>query len=80
MSLTLPDALVIVLDALGDVAPELDAESVDRGASFTDLDLDSMDLLDLLASIESRTGLAVADGAVRPEWGVDALATHLTTL
>lgn len=80
MTLTLAAARAIVLEALADVAPEIDTTTVSGATSLTELDLDSMDQIDLLAAIEGRTGRTIPDGVVRPEWGVDALADHLTTI
>lgn len=77
MNLTIEDARRIVLDALGDVAPEIDAAIVRGTSSLTELDLDSMDQLALLAALEERTGRSIPDGIVRPDWGIDALAGYL---
>lgn len=79
MTLTPEDARRIVLDALSEVAPEIDTATLSGTESLTQLDLDSMDQLGLLAAIEERSGHPIPDGVVRPDWGVNAIADYLTT-
>ena len=59
-----------VLEALVEVAPEIDADSVDGSAPLQEqLDLDSMDFLAFLEAVAHRTGLEV------PERDYDQVAT-----
>jgi acyl carrier protein len=51
-------ASALVLEALYEVAPDIDPATVDPGAHLQeDLDLDSMDFLNLVAALSDRTGL-----------------------
>lgn len=51
-----------VLAALGEIAPEADLAAVDPATSFRDqLDLDSMDLLNLVIGIHGRTGVEIPE-------------------
>lgn len=60
----------IVLDAIRLVAPELDASELTDDAHLQqDLDLDSMDVLDVVTELAERTGVAI------PETDYDQLAT-----
>lgn len=53
---------ILVLEILGDVAPEADTEGLDPGADLVDeLDLDSMDLLNLVSGLEERLGVTVPE-------------------
>jgi acyl carrier protein len=65
-----------VIASLGEVAPEMDAVSLDRSAPIADqLEIDSMDFLDFVVGLAQRTGvevperdyaeLASVDGCVR---------------
>lgn len=59
-----------VLDAIRTVAPELgDAELTDDAHLQQDLDLDSMDFLDVVGELTDRTGVEI------PESDYDQLAT-----
>lgn len=51
-----------ILDALVQIAPELDAQSLDRNASFRDqVDLDSVDFLNFVLALEARLGLRIPE-------------------
>jgi acyl carrier protein len=59
---TLPEARALVLDVLGEVAPDLEAGTLDPDARLQDdLDLDSMDFLNFVAGLSDRTGLEVPE-------------------
>ena len=52
-----------ILDALLEIAPELDATSLDRSKSFRDqVELDSVDFLSFVLNLERRLGLHVSEG------------------
>lgn len=56
------DSRAHVIDALLEVAPEVDAASLDGGVALQEqLDLDSMDFLAFLEEVASRTGVEVAE-------------------
>ncbi len=51
-----------VLDALLEIAPELDAKSLDRTKNFRDqVELDSVDFLSFVLNLERRLGLHVPE-------------------
>jgi len=49
-----------VAAALGDIAPDVDADALDADL-HDDLGLDSMDLLNLAGAIADRTGIEIPD-------------------
>lgn len=55
-------ALAALTDALADVAPEADLSAVPTDADLAEeLDLDSMDLLELRSKLHERTGVELPD-------------------
>jgi acyl carrier protein len=51
-----------ILDALLEIAPELDAKSLERSKSFRDqVELDSVDFLSFVLNLEQRLGLHVPE-------------------
>lgn len=51
-----------VLDALTEIAPEVDPATIDEEAGLADqLELDSMDMLNLIVAIHERTGIDVPE-------------------
>lgn len=76
--MTNADARDLFAACLSEIAPEVDLAAVDGHAPLgAELELDSMDLLGLLAALEDRTGRPIPDGAIRPEWGVDEVVAYL---
>jgi len=58
-----PDTRAVILDAIEAIAPEVDAGAVDGDADFSDeLDLDSMDQLNIAVLVFENTGVNVAEG------------------
>jgi acyl carrier protein len=56
------DLRALVVEILGEIAPEADAEGLDPSADLVDeLDLDSMDLLNLVSGLEERLGVTVPE-------------------
>jgi acyl carrier protein len=52
----------IVVDALARIAPEIDAASIEPGASLRDrLDLDSMDFLNFVLAVHGRLGIDIPE-------------------
>jgi acyl carrier protein len=59
---TIADARRLVRDALRDIAPDLDADAVDPAARFQeDLELDSMDLLNVIVAISEQAGIDIPE-------------------
>lgn len=51
------DARTLIADVLGGIAPEIDLSTVDPAAGLVDdLDLDSIDFLNLVTGVAERTG------------------------
>ena len=64
------DARAAVQAAIGKVAPDVDLAEVDEGARLRqDLELDSLDFLRLVETIDTATGVDI------PERGYPAVAT-----
>ena len=58
-----PDTRAVILDAIETIAPEVDAGAVDGDADFIDeLDLDSMDQLNIAVLVFESTGVNIAEG------------------
>ena len=52
----------VVLDALGDIAPEADMDTLRRNVPFRDqLDIDSMDFLNFVIAVNERTGIDIPE-------------------
>ncbi|MCA9711585.1 MAG: acyl carrier protein [Myxococcales bacterium] len=67
-----------ILEAIADVAPEADLEAIDPSVDLRDeLDIDSMDFLNVLVGIHERLGVEVPErdyGEVRT---LDALVAYV---
>ncbi|WP_217914181.1 acyl carrier protein [Miltoncostaea marina] len=60
--MTEADAAAVLLAALGEVAPEVDAAGLAPDVPLLDqVDLDSMDFLAFVAGVEERAGVAVPE-------------------
>ncbi len=52
----------VVLDALTEIAPEADESSLDPTADLVEqLDIDSMDFLNVIVAINERTGIEIPE-------------------
>jgi acyl carrier protein len=68
--MTTDEMRAVVLEVLGDVAPEIDPAEVSDETDFRDdLELDSMDFLNLVIGLHERLGVEI------PEADYPALAT-----
>lgn len=73
------EALRLVGAALGDIAPEADLGDVDPGAELAEeLDLDSMDLLELHDALQRLGGVEIAESDRAQLVTLDQLLDHLT--
>jgi len=53
---------VLVLRELGNIAPEIDPAQIDPGINLRDqVDLDSMNVLDLMIAIHTATGVEIPE-------------------
>jgi len=56
------DLRAIVISVLTDVAPDVAPETIDPDAEFAEqLDIDSMDFLNIVVAINERTGIAIPE-------------------
>ena len=52
----------VVIGVLADVAPDIDSAVVDPDADFVEqLDIDSMDFLNMIVAINERTGIEIPE-------------------
>jgi acyl carrier protein len=74
-----PDALkTTVLAALNDIAPEVDPATIQSARKLRDqLDLDSMDWLRFLGSLEKKLSVTVPDADARKLFTVDDIVRYL---
>ena len=68
----------VVLAALGDVAPELDAATLDPKRDLRDqLDLDSMDFLNFVVGLHKALGVDIPEADYRKLGTLDACVAYL---
>lgn len=52
----------VVIDAIAQVAPEIDTSAIDAAGNLQEqLDLDSMDFLNVVVAIHQRTGIEIPE-------------------
>jgi len=68
----------VVVEVLHEIAPEVDLATVDLGADLrTEIDLDSMDFLNLVESIAERTGVQVPESDYEQVRSLDGLVAYV---
>ena len=73
------ESLAAVLALLGEIAPDADLGSIDLGADLrTEVDLDSMDFLNLVEGVEETTGVDIPESDYGKVRSVHGLAAYLT--
>lgn len=78
MSATPEELRVMLADVLASIAPEADFDSLDPTKPYREqLDLDSMDFLNLLDRIELRTGVNIPEADYRKVLTLDGLIAYL---
>jgi len=56
------DIRAVLLEELGNIAPEIDVEAIDPGADLREaLDIDSMDFLNFVTAIHHRLGVDIPE-------------------
>lgn len=79
--MTRDDALALVKDVLSQIAPEIDSATLDSGADLqADLDLDSMDVLNLVIGVHERTGIDIPERDYPQLTSVGAFADYLVVV
>jgi acyl carrier protein len=72
------DALTTIASALHGVAPEADLGAIDpTGSLQEELDLDSMDFLNLVVAIDERTGIEIPERDYPKVASLDGLVAYL---
>lgn len=72
------DIKAIVLEALGDVAPEADLKSLAGGDDLREtLDLDSMDFLNFITRLHQRTGRDIPEADCPKLFTLDGAIAYL---
>lgn len=70
--------LALVIRAITDVAPDIDAESVRAGDSLrVDLELDSMDFLSVVQKLAEETGVEIPEEGYPELTTIEACADYL---
>jgi acyl carrier protein len=73
------DVRSIVVRTLEQVAPDVDADALDPGADFREeLDLDSMDILNLVIGLHESTGVDIPERDYPHLVTVDACVAYLS--
>ena len=68
----------IILEAIRQVAPDADTELLDYDEDMRDeLDLDSMDFLNITIAVNRATGIAIADADASKVLTLNAMADYL---
>jgi acyl carrier protein len=69
-----------IIDALTRIAPEIDPESIQSGASFRDqLDLDSMDFLNFVLGLHDRLGIDIPEVDYPRLYTLDGAVAYLAS-
>jgi acyl carrier protein len=72
------DMRSLVLETLGEIAPEADLDRLDPTGDLRDeLDLDSMDLLNVTADLEERLGISIPERDYPRMRSLDATVAYL---
>ena len=80
--LTRDDALSVVVEAIGAVAPDVEPElgALDRHTDlFEELQLDSMDHLNVMTALAERTGVEIPERDYPGLRSLDSLSGYLAT-
>jgi acyl carrier protein len=76
--MTIDEAKNVILEVLGDIAPEVDPSAVDHTIDLTDqLDLDSMDYLNWMLAINKATGIEIPQRDVTRFLTIQGAAEYL---
>lgn len=69
-----------VLGSISDIAPEADVSTLDPDRTFAfELDLDSMDVLNVAMGVEERTGVAIPERDYARVGTVNSLVAYVST-
>jgi acyl carrier protein len=72
------EARTVVLEALHEIAPEVSPDELDPDVPFQDqIDIDSMDFLNLIIGLQERTGVEIPERDYPTMDSLSACATYL---
>ena len=78
--MTAEDIRATILEQLKRIAPEIDAGSIEPGTSLRDqLDLDSMDFLNLVTAIHDRLGIDIPEADYPRLYTLDGAVAYLAS-
>ena len=71
---------VLILREVGNIAPEIDLDQIDPASNLREqVDLDSMDMLNLLIAIHGATGVDIPEADYAKMASVDDAVAYLRT-
>jgi acyl carrier protein len=77
--MTPDEARALVADVLAGIAPEVDLATIDPSASMQqELDLDSIDVLNLMTGLHDRTGIEIPERDHAQLTSLDGCVAYLT--
>ncbi|PQA89395.1 acyl carrier protein [Hyphococcus luteus] len=72
------DARKLIVEELGNIAPEADFDTIDAGADLMEeLDIDSLDFLNFITALHKKTGVNVPESDYRKLATLDGAAAYL---
>ena len=76
--MTEPNVRAVLIEELGNIAPEADLASLDPAADLREaLDIDSMDFLNFITAVHSRLGFQVPEADYPKLVTLDGAVTYL---
>ena len=76
--MTAEEIRAVILELLGDIAPEIDAKAIDSTADLREVvDIDSMDFLNLTIAIAERLGVEIREQDYDDVRSLDALVSFV---
>ena len=77
--MTADEVRAVIVEALGRLAPEVDARSIDPTRSLRDeLDFDSMDFLNLVQALHRRLGVDIPEADYAQLQSLDSAVAYLS--
>jgi acyl carrier protein len=67
----------VLMRALAEVAPDIDPDSIDPAAELAELEIDSMDFLNLVVAVHEQTGIDIPERDYSKLSTIDAAVAYL---
>lgn len=78
--MTRDEIMAVVADELGQIAPEIDIELIDRSGDLREeFDIDSMDFLTFVTALHERMGVDIPEADYAMLGSLDATVSYLET-